>query len=102
MRWWPRQGERKRHTFIKLDIDRTPPDIVLGGLFVDDTLVLGAAAGLLAREIDQGACGRYDGALVADGVLVKKGGRSVALDLDAIHVEAGLGEVVELLAHDYG
>lgn len=38
---------------VHLDVDRAPPDIILGGLLVHDTLVLGRTTGLLAGEVDQ-------------------------------------------------
>lgn len=88
------------HTFVHLDVDGTPPDIVLGGILEHNTLVLGAAASLLTGEVDQ-STGRGDnGTLVADGVLVEQSDGGVPLDLDAIHVEASLREVLEVLADD--
>lgn len=38
---------------VHLDVDGTPPDVVLGGLFIDDTLVLGRTTSLLAGKVDQ-------------------------------------------------
>lgn len=91
----------KTHTFVQLNVNRTPPDVVLGGLFVYDTLVLWAATGLLARKVDQRTIGRDDSPLIANGILVQLCDRGVALDLNAIHVEAGLGEVFEVTTDDY-
>jgi len=87
-------------TFVHLNVDRAPPDVILAGLFVDDTLVLGAPAGLLTGEVDESTGGGDDGALVFDGIFVELGGGGVALQLDAIHVEASLGEVVEVTTDD--
>ena len=44
--------------------------------------------------------GGDDGALVFDGILVELGGGGVALQLDAVHVEVSLGEVVEVTTDD--
>jgi len=82
-------------TFIHLDVHGTPPDIVFAGLLVDDSFVLGTATSFLAREIDKGTRRGNDGTLVSDSIFVKQGWRCIALDLDAIHVEASLGEVLE-------
>lgn len=83
-------------TLVHLDVDGTPPDVVFGGLFVDNTLVLGRATGLLAREVNQGTGRGNDSTLVPDGILVELGHRGIAFDLDTIHVEASLGEVLEV------
>lgn len=48
------EGEM-RLTLVHLDVNGTPPDVILGSLLIDDTLVLGRAAGLLARKVDEGA-----------------------------------------------
>lgn len=88
--------ERIALTLIHLDVNRAPPDIIFGRLFVHDTLVFGATTGLLAREVDEGTRRRDDSALVADGILVKLSNGCVTLELDAIHVEAGLREVLEV------
>ena len=95
-----RRSKRRQLTLIELDVDGAPPDIVLGSLLVDDALVLGRAASLLAREVDKSAGGGDDGTFVANGILVEKGRRGVALDLDAIHIKASLREVLELLAQE--
>ena len=78
-----------------------PPDVVLRGLFVDDSLVLGRSTGLLAGEVDESTVGGDDGAFVHDGVLVQCGDGGVSLDVDLVHVETGLREVLDLLADDW-
>lgn len=93
--------EKEHHTFIHLDIDGSPPDFILAGLLVNDALVFGATTSLLAREIDESTGGRDDGALVADCVFVEESYGRVALDLNAIHVEPRLGEILEILAHNW-
>lgn len=105
---------------VHLDVDGTPPDVVLARLLKDDTLVLGRATGLLPGEVDQGSRGGDDGAFVADGVFVELRDRGVALDVlceirkevrscamlgdrsayDVLHVKAGLGEHLQVLADE--
>jgi hypothetical protein len=80
--------------FVHLDIHRAPPNIILAGLLVNNSLVFGTTAGLLAREIDESTRGGDDGAFVADGIFVEKSNRGVAFDLDAIHFEPGLRKVL--------
>lgn len=86
---------------VHLNVDRAPPDVIFTRLFVDDALVLGAPAGLLTGEVDERTGGGDDGALVFDGIFVELGGGGVALELDAIHVEASLGEVVEVTTDEF-
>ncbi len=81
---------------VHLDVDGAPPDVVLGGLLVDDTLVLGRTTGLLTGVVDQGTGGRDDGTLLLDGVLVKLGNGSVTLEVDLVHVETGIGEELDV------
>jgi hypothetical protein len=83
------------------NVDATPPNVILATILVDDTLVLGAPSRLLSRKVDQGTGGREDGAFVHDGILVQGGDGSVTLDVDLVHVETGLGEVLDVLAEDY-
>ena len=64
---------------VHLDVYWSPPDIVLARLLIDDSLVLGASAGLLSTEVDQGSAAGDDGAFLLDGVLVKSGNRCVSL-----------------------
>ena len=96
----PQSPTSQALTFVHLDVDGAPPDVVLGGLFVDDALVLWAATGLLAGKVDQSAAGGDDGALVPDRVLVQEGRGRVALDMDPVHVESSLGEVLDITADD--
>jgi hypothetical protein len=87
---------------IHLDVDGAPPDVVFGGFLVYYALVLGGTTSLLAREVDEGTRGRDDGTFVSDGIFVELSHRSIALNLNAIHVEAGLGEVFEIPADEVG
>lgn len=87
-------------TFVHLNVDGTPPNIVLGGLFKDDTLVLGGSTSLLAGEVDEGTSAGNDGTFIPNGIFVELGYRSIPSDVDLGHVETGLGEVLDLLAHD--
>jgi hypothetical protein len=64
---------------VHLDVDSSPPDIVLRGLLVDDTLVLGRTAGLLAGEVDQSSRVGDDGSLVLDRIFVELSDGGVAL-----------------------
>jgi hypothetical protein len=98
---WGRKKKRTRHTFVHFNVDGTPPYVVLAGVFIDDTLVLWTSASLFARKVDECARGGDNCAFVADGVFVEEGDGGVALYLDAVHVEAGLGEVVEVAADDW-
>lgn len=77
-----------------------PPNVVLGGLLVDDSLVFGGSTGLLAGEVDESTVGRDDGAFVQDGVFVQGSDGSVSLDVDLVHVETGLRKVLEVFAED--
>ena len=87
-------------TFVHLDVDGAPPDLVLGRLLVDDTLVLGAATGLLSGKVDERSGGGDNSTFVPDGIFVQDCRGCVALDLDAVHVETGLGEVLQVTADD--
>lgn len=78
-----------------------PPNVVLGGLLVDNSLVLGGSTGLLSGEVDKSTVGGDDGAFVQDGVFVQSGDGSVSLDVDLVHVETGLREVFDLLADNW-
>ena len=95
------EEEKKGHTFIHLDVDRAPPNIVLAGLLVDNALVFGTTASLLARKIDESTGRRDDGAFVANGIFVEESYGCVSFDLNAIHVEASLRKVLEILAHNW-
>ena len=96
----PSTRPSQTRTLVHLDVHGPPPDIVLARLLVDDALVLRAAARLLAREVDERARGGNDRALVPDGVLVEQGYRRIALDADAVHVEARVREVFQVAADD--
>jgi len=87
-------------TLVHLDVDGSPPDVVFGGFFIDNTLVLGAAAGLLSRKVDEGTRRGNDSAFVADCILIEQSDGCIALDLDAIHIEASLREVVQMTTND--
>lgn len=73
----------QKDLFVNGSVDRTPPDILLGGFFTDNTLVLGRTASLLAR-VGAESTGRGDhGALlVSKGFFVENGNGGVALDGD--------------------
>ena len=61
-------------------VDRSPPDLAVAGWLVDDELVLGRAAGVLARPDDERAFGGDQSLARADGDLVQLGGREVDAD----------------------
>jgi hypothetical protein len=65
---------------VHLNVDGAPPDIVLRSLLIDNALVLRRTTGLLAGEVDESSRVGNDSALVLDGVLVKLGDGSVALE----------------------
>ena len=85
-----------KSVFVHLDVDAPPPDLVLAGLFINDTLVLWAPSSLLAREIDESSRGGDDSSFVSDGIFIELSGRGIALQVDFRHVEAGLREVLEV------
>jgi hypothetical protein len=93
--------EWRRLTLIHLDIHGAPPYIVLTGLLEDDSLVFRASAGLLAGKINECARRGNNGAFIADSIFVKLGYRRVALELNSVHVETCLREVLEVMADDY-
>jgi len=64
---------------IHLNVDSSPPDIVLRGLFEDDTLVLGRTTSLLSGKVDQGSRVGDDGTFVLDSVFVELSDGSVTL-----------------------
>jgi len=97
-----RVNRRGGLTFIHLDVDRAPPDIILGGLFVNDTFVFGRTTGFFARKVDEGARGGDDSTFVADGFLIEERDGSITLYLDTIHLEACLRKVFEITANDWG
>jgi hypothetical protein len=66
---------------LHLDVDGSPPDVVLGGLLENDSLVFGTAAGLLSREVDEGSGIRDDGSFVSDGILVESSDGSITLEV---------------------
>lgn len=51
-----------KRVLVHLDVDGPPPDVILGGLLVDDTLVLGRATGLFAGKVDERTRRGDDGA----------------------------------------
>ena len=61
-------------------VDRAPPDLVATRRLVDEELVLGTAAGVLAGPDDERALGRHDPLACPDRVLVQLGGRQVRAD----------------------
>jgi hypothetical protein len=80
----PRVEVLKRHPpalheafAARRDVHTPPPDVGCGLNVLDDSLVLGAAAGLLARPRGQSAARNDGGAFAQDRVLVQQGRRSV-------------------------
>jgi hypothetical protein len=90
----------QQHTLIHLDVYTSPPDVIFAGFFKDNALVLGRTTSLLSREVDQSTGGGNNGAFIADGVLIEQGDRCVAFESDLLHIEARLGEVLEVAAND--
>jgi hypothetical protein len=82
------------------DVDATPPDVIFAAILVDDTLIFRTPSGLLAGKVDQGTGGREDGAFVHNGVLVQGGDGSVTLDVNLVHVETSLREVLDVFTED--
>lgn len=77
-------------------VDRSPPDIFFRRWLLDDSLVAGRAAGLLARVGAQGTGGSDGSAALEDeGIFVEGGDSGVRDDLDSVVVNVGL--VVKLL-----
>lgn len=99
---WQGEERGRRHTFIYLDVDRPPPDIVLARLLKHNPLVFRATTRLLTGKVDESTRGGDDSPFVADGIFVELSWRSVALHVDLVHVEAGLREVFEVAADDCG
>lgn len=66
---------------VHLDIDGSPPDVVLGGVLEDDSLVLWRSTSLLTGEVDQCAVAGNDSSLLGDRILVQCSNRSVALEV---------------------
>jgi hypothetical protein len=75
--WYTVLGQRGNS--LHLDVDGTPPDIVLTSILKDDSLVFWRTTGLLSGEVDQSTTGRDDGAFVDDGVFVKRSDGCVSL-----------------------
>ena len=93
---------REIHTFVHLDVHRTPPDVILGGFLVNDTLIFGTSASLLAREVDKGARGRDDSTFVADSIFVEERDWGIALQVDLVHIKTSLGVEIEVLPDNCG
>lgn len=93
-------ARREIHTFIHLDIYRAPPNVILGGFLVDNALVFGTSASLLAREVDKSTRGRDDSTFVANGIFIEERDWSVALQIDLVHIEAGLRVEIKVLPDD--
>ena len=91
---------RGKLTLVHFDVDGSPPDIVLGSIFVDDTLVLWTTSRLLSRKVDESTGGGDDGTLIADGIFVEERNRGVTLQVNLVHVKTSLGVELEILAND--
>lgn len=88
-------------TLVHLDIDRAPPDIVFARLLIDNALVFRAPPSLLSRKVDECTRSGDDGSFVPNGILVKLGNRCIALEEDLVHIETGLGEVIQITTDHY-
>ena len=88
--------DEMRRTFIHLNVDGPPPDIVFASLFVDNALILRTSPSLFTRKVDQSSGRRDDGPFVPDSIFVKQCRRCVVLDLNSVHIEASLGEIFEV------
>jgi hypothetical protein len=96
---WVRKGAGGGiRTLVHFDIDGTPPDVVLAGVFVHNTLVLWTATGLFPGKVDESTRGGDDGTLVPNGVFIEQGDGGVAFEMDFVHVKAGLRKVLEIAA----
>jgi hypothetical protein len=94
---------RKRkeiQTFVHLDVDRAPPDIILASVFIDDAFILWAATGLFTGKVDESTGRRYNSAFVPDCVFIEQGNRGVTFKVDLVHVEAGLREILKVAADE--
>ncbi|SRR5258708_32007379 len=83
-------------TFIHFYVYRAPPNIIPGGLFIDDTLVLGTSTRFLPGEVDKRSGGGNDGPLIFDSIFIQLRHGRVALHLDVVHVESRLGEILQV------
>lgn len=76
-----------------LGVDGSPPDILGGGLLINNTLIPGRASSLLSGGGNKGTGGRDRGTgLVAEGILVELGNGSVAEEVDASVVDTVLAD----------
>lgn len=81
----------QKRMLAQLGIHGTPPDILCRAGLIDNTLVLGRSAGLLARRSDKCTLGRDDGTgLVAEGVLVEFCDGRVTVHLDVVVIDSGV------------
>jgi hypothetical protein len=76
--------------FVHFDIDGTPPNVVFGRVFIDDTLVFWTATGLFTGKVDQSTSCGDDGTFVTDSVFVELSDGCVTLEVNSGHVETGL------------
>ena len=64
---------------LHLDVDGTPPDIILTSILVDDSLILLRTTSLLSGEVDKRTTGRNNGSFIDDSVFVEGSDRGVSL-----------------------
>jgi len=71
---------------LHLDVDGTPPDIILTSILVDDSLILWRTTSLLSREVDERSTGRNDGSFIDDSIFVEGSDRGVSLIISSVHL----------------
>lgn len=69
---------------VDLLVNGSPPNVVGGGLLIDNSLVLWRSTGLLTRVGHQGTGGRDGGSLLQQTILVQGWRRSVVSDSDIL------------------
>lgn len=77
------QGTRARNLpgeFVNLLVDGTPPNVLRGGLLVDNSLVQGGSTSLLTRVSHQGTGGRNGSTLLLQTILIQGGGGRIVSD----------------------
>jgi hypothetical protein len=55
---------------LHLDVDGTPPDIILTSILVDDSLIFWRTTSLLSGEVDQSTTGGNDGSFIDDSIFI--------------------------------
>jgi hypothetical protein len=75
----PHEYTERRLDLLHLDVDRTPPNIILTSILKNDSLVFGRATSLLSRKVDQSTTGRNDGSFIHDSVFVQGSNGGISL-----------------------